>query len=333
LRTVVEAENSPSCPDMCLLRKRKDAAMKVRIGFCVFWTSFLVPLACTAQTFSTVETHAAKWRCHGRVWIENSALYCKDAHTQEISKTLIDGRQEFARLETPSVGQSNHIIALAEDANQNVYAVDGVNVHIYSNSGKYQRSLTPGINMSFGLAVLDAEHIFVTGRLSPTAGESSATAFLIGSKGIQRSFSMEDHAVNAPSFLALDRGRKLLYQIPQHLYEVRVFDLEGNLRRTIAPPAKYRIRVPKPHHYPDGGVGLDPSDAIGDIAVLPDGGIAVTGDILDHAETQDQMTSVSYSTFVDVYGPDGNFNTRLTGDQLQLEGAHLMQLDSATGKA
>ena len=144
---------------------------------------------------------------------------------------------------------------------------------------------------------------------------------------------MEDHAVNAPSFLALDRGRKLLYQIPQYLYEIRVFDLEGNLRRTIAPPAKYRIRVPKPHHYPDGGVGLDPGDAIGDIAVLPDGGIAVTGDILDHAETQNEKTSVSYSTFVDVYGPDGNFDTRLIGDQLQLEGAHLMQLDSATGKA
>jgi hypothetical protein len=242
----------------------------------------------------------------------------------------------------PALSFSQSFSPVATHPARNIYAVDGVNIHIYSPDGRYEKSLTPGINMTMGLAALDPQHLYVTGRLVPEKAASRATVFRLGPCGIDRSFSnvfitglsgMDDHLLNSSSFLALDRQRGRLYQIPQYAYEIRVFDLDGKLLHTIAPPTQYRIRAPQLQHLPNAGVSLEPGDALGDISVLPDGGLAVTGDVLDSSSTKDRTTSVSYSRFVDVYGADGVFKRRLSGDQLKLAGAFLLAFDHESGKA
>lgn len=78
---------------------------------------------------------------------------------------------------------------------------------------------------------------------------------------------------------------------------------------------------------------MDPNDILSDIAVLPDGGIAVMGQPLERSEVQGQKTSVFYSRFVDVYDADGSFKSRLAGDQLRFNGgANFLTFDGATGK-
>ena len=333
---VKRALTHKSCPDIIAKGARNRLSFSHENQF-TFNTPFRIACYAQAQSFSALQTSQSDWRCRGRIWIVNSDLYCKDVRSKELTKWSSDGRKIFSHLERPADGSSD-VFAVAEDAAGNIYATDGGQIHAYSPDGSYLYSLTPGVEMNQGLAVLDAEHIFVSGR-SPTSG---ATVFLVGSNGIERSFSspfvagltgVDDRVANWVSFLALDRGKRLLYQLPQDLYEIRVFDLNGKLLRKIVPPAEYRTRAPELQHPDGGGVFFAPGDGLSDITVVPGGGLIVTGMILDSAKTSGKVTSVNYSRFVDLYDSSGKFRRRFTNDELELDGAKLLRFDSTTARA
>lgn len=293
------------------------------------------------QQFSPVRNQVAAWKCHGWVWLSNSNLYCRDAHTAELSRFGATGTQVFPRPQVTAAARHYAVVGLSEDLDRTIYAVDGVNIHVFSSDGKYQKTLTPGIALSGGIAALDSDHIFVTGRVPPQQGPSSATAFLVSPNGVVQSFSdvfvrglsgLDDKIINFEGHLALDRSRGLLYQVSQNVYEIRVFDLEGKQLRIISPPPQYALKTPRVTHIANG-VGLEPGDGIADIAVLPNGGLAIDGELLAQAETAGSKTSISLSRFVDIYSPDGVFVRRMMGAELQLGGAYFTGFDHATGNA
>jgi len=236
------------------------------------------------------------------------------------------------------------IVGLATDPAGEIYAVDGLHVHIYTASGSYEKSITPGLNLGQGLVVADPQHIFVAGR-APRGGivSHSATIFELGSGGTSRSFSdvfhkdrtgMDDMVLNKESYLSLDRKRKLIYQVPQSLYEVRVFGFNGNLVSTIVPPQEYRIRIPEVRRPmgPDSAV-TQASDYLFDIVSLPEGGFAVLGDIQVSVEQHGSVSVPKLDRFVDVYNAKNEFVRRLRGSSLMLNGAYFIGFDQTTGEA
>jgi len=315
--------------------------MKPRTGsLLLLWLFSFVPLH--AQTLTVVQRHAVSWKCHGEVWLENSSLYCKDWQTKEIRKLAYSGQEVFPKLESPPVGSSTKIGAIAEDSGGNIYAVDGTHIHVYTPEGRYRKTFSPGVQLATGIVVIDPEHIIVSGHVPLKSGNNSATIFMVGSNGVYKSFSgpffsgksgVEDLVLNTPSILALDRSRGLLYQISQNRYEIRVFDLEGKMLRSISPPAQYLSQAPRVFYTDRGGVGIDPSDTIDDIAVLADGKLAVSGARLEDVKREDNRISPSFSRFLDIYDPTGSFTRRLPEGELQVEGMHLWGIDHRTGKA
>ena len=233
-------------------------------------------------------------------------------------------------------------MGLATDLSGDVYVVDGANINIYSNDGKFKKSITPGIQLTLGIAVLDPGHIFVSGHTGPRRNNTSPSIFEVGSGGIQRSFGqpfftgrtgLEEFVLNTPGLLALDRTRKLLYQTSPNLYQVRVFDLQGKEIRTISPPAEYMNRPPNVTHSSNGGIGIGPGDTLDDIVALPHGGLAVSGARYDDQPKTGTQAEDPYTSFVDIYDATGRFMRRLSGNELQLEGKHLWGIDHRTGRA
>jgi hypothetical protein len=276
------------------------------------------------------------------IWVENSSLFCKDWQTKELAKLSFDGREIFPKLDPPPVGSAAQIVGLAEDASGDIYAVDGNHIHVYSPQGKYKKTLSPGIQLTFGIVVADPDHIYVSGHSPFKRNDSSASIFVVGSDGIQRSFStpffsgrsgLEEFVLNVPGILALDRSKGLLYQVSPNLYEIRVFDLQGKPVRTISPPAEYANRAPQVIHSPQGGVGIGAGDTLDDIAVLSNGGLAVSGARLDEEQKDGAKTGDSYTRFLDIYDATGKFLRRFSENGLQLEGKHLWGIDHHTGRA
>jgi len=210
-------------------------------------------LSAECQTFSLLQKHDVSWSCRGHVWILSSNQYCWDAINHNVSKVTLTGQQVFSHLPTPTDKPYN-IVGLTADSAGQIYAVDGLTVYIYSPQGKYEKSLSPGINLGQGIVVLDSQHIFVAGRSQPGSLQPDSTIFEIGPDGVKRSFSdvffqglpaADDMILNKQSFLALDRHRNLLYQLPQTLYEIRVFSLNGELLRKIMPPPNIGFNSPQ----------------------------------------------------------------------------------------
>lgn len=308
-----------------------------------------LPLQC--QNLTPSREYRAQWRCMGHVWIFNSDLYCLDANSRQISKTTASGRLVFSSLPSPSgialtspYGRSPNTVGLSVDPDGQIYAVDGLQVHVYSADGKFVRSMKPGINLGQGVAALDSEHVYVAGRAAHNSSlPANATVFEIGSRGVERSFSdiffadrsrSDDMVLNKESHLALDRQRGLLYQLPQARYEIRVFTLDGEFVRAILPPPQFAIKTPEVSH-PMGpkSAALEPSDMLFNIVVTGDGGLAVQGDLLRSAKRNGNNLITQYDRFVDLYDPSGNFKRRLTGNDLTSGGAWLIGLDRITGSA
>lgn len=313
---------------------------------CAVLLPMLFTLPMLSQSLTPLRTFSnTDWSCQGVVWVANSDMFCKDLRTHELSKVTLEGEHVYSHLAMPSVGRSTHVVAVTEDTEHNIYAVDGLHIHIYSPDGRYKESMTPGLTMSVGIAVLDPQHIYVAGRTATADKKtpSRETVFLVNRNGIQNAFSgvfftdlsrLADIVVNTPSYLALDRNRGLLYQLPQKLYEVRVFDLDGNLIRKIVPPAQYGIqRPPIVENYNPHTVRVEPGDGMVSIAVLPDGRIAITGVKLVTLERKGSSTGAGGEGFVDIYDSDGNFQKRLSGTDTEISGASLLAFDQITGKA
>ena len=307
----------------------------------VFCSCFLSASEASAQQFLTTQSREVAWKCHGWVWIGNTNLFCADVKTDQLSKVALDGTVRFTAL--PSVGgvQPHAVLAVAEDADDNFYVVDGLRIFAYSPDGKFQRAITPGVQMSMGIVAIDSQHFFVAGGLPPKSKDSKPTVFRVGPNGVEQQFSdvfvkglsgTDDYVVNGVSFLALDRTRGLLYQVAQNSYEIRVFDLSGTLLRTIASPSQYPFKPGQIEHFGKGSA-LSPGDAISDVVVLSNGGLAINGDTLDFAETDGKKTSVSYTRFVDLYDANGTFLRRLRGADLTLNGGFFTGFDHKTGKA
>lgn len=307
---------------------------------CVFLTLCL-PALLSAQQFSPLHTRNVQWKCHGWVWIAGESMYCGDIWTHQLSKTSLDGRVLFSTLQQPPTGPFKAVLALAQDAIGNLYVVDGLHIQVFSREGAYLKTITPGIDLSQGIAVLDSSHIFVTGRAPSGKENSTATVFLIGPDGIEKSFSdlffkgltgADDTILNSASFLALDSARKRLYQAPQDLYEIREFDLNGSLVRKIEPPDQYRLRSPQLQHL-GKAAGLAPGDLIRDIVTLPDGSLAIDGDLLASASTARNTTSADYARFVDLYDLNRSFVRRISGPGLKSDNAYFAGFDHITGTA
>jgi hypothetical protein len=298
--------------------------------------------ALEGQTFVVVHRDAPTWACRGVVWLDNSSLFCKDWKTNEIAKLSFQGGAAFDALEVPQLGSVSKIAALAEDADGVIYAADGTRILVYSRDGKYKTTISPGVQMAQGIAVLDTNHIFVSGHVPLKAAYSPASIFLVGAHGVERSFSspffagksgLEDLMLNTASFLALDRKRQVLYQVSQNLYEIRAFDLQGNLIRKIVPPTEYANRPPNLIRSPQGGIGIGPSDTVDDIAVLPDGKLAVSGSRVKGPIPPGQEADVTYERFLDIYDSAGIFRRRFLENELQIEGLHFWGIDHHTGRA
>lgn len=314
--------------------------MKSRVPFVVFLlVAFTTPVY--GQHFSPSQNRNTAWNCHGWEWISNATFFCSDIKTHQLSRVGLDGTVLFSGLQAPAFRGPKAVEALGQDADANLYVVDGMNIYVYSPEGKYQRVISPGINLSTGIAPLDSQHFYVAGRVPPKKGDSKATVFLVGPSGVEQGFSdvfvrglsgLDDLVMNSASYLALDQPHGLLYQLPQNVYEIRVFDLKGRPVRTIVPPPQYALRAPQLEHI-GRGVTLAPGDALSDIVVFPNGGLAISGDTLDFAETTGKRTAVSYSRFVDLYDPTGAFLRRLQGAELKLNDNYFTGFDHTTGKA
>jgi hypothetical protein len=307
----------------------------------VFCSFFLCASDASAQQFLTTQSREVAWKCHGWVWIGDTNLFCADAKTDQLSKVGLDGSVKFTGL--PIVGgvQPKAVLAVAEDSDDNFYVVDGLRIFAYSPDGRFQKAITPGVQMSMGIVAIDSQHFFVAGGIPPRSKDSKPTIFRVGPDGIEQQFSdvfvkglsgTDDYVVNGVSFLALDRTRGLLYQVGQNSYEIRVFDLNGSLLRTIASPSQYPFKPGQIEHFGKGSA-LAPGDAISDVVVLSNGGLAINGDTLDFAEVDGKKTTVSYSRFVDLYDANGTFLRRLRGADLTLNGGFFTGFDHKTGKA
>lgn len=299
----------------------------------------VLPTSGRAQQFSVASSYPAVWKCHGWMWITNGNMFCSDPRTHELSKVGLDGTQAASFINATS-NQPKAVLAMAQDAAGDVYIVDGARVYIYSNTGTFKATVNPGVGLSTGIALIDSKHFFVTGWPRPQT-DPKATVFLVGPSGVEKRLAdvflkglsaADDYVLNAASYLAIDRSKGVLYQVGQNWYEIRAFDLKGNFLRTISPPEEYSLRAPKIDHANSGSL-LEPGDAISDIAVLPNGGLAITGDTLDFAETRGSRTTVGYSRFVDLYDPDGRFQRRIRGRELQINDAYLAGFDHSTGQA
>jgi hypothetical protein len=317
---------------------------KLIFSFFVVALSLALVQWCFAQMFGNADRRAWDARSikGGVIHIIHGNIYRKDARTGILSKFSPTGQEIFAQLAQPSTGRATRVTSVTEDATGNLYVSDGLNIHAYSSDGQYRGSLSPGINMSMnGLVALDSDHFFVAGRKPSSRGGGSATIFEIKKDGVVRSFGKvafpnlsgnEDAMLNTDNMLAFDRSRGLLYQLPQYLYEIRVYNMNGDLVRTITPPAAYNLRLPNVKRIGQG-VGVDPSDTLTNLFVLPDGGLAVEGMPLQNVTTNDKHQIVEYSTFVDLYDSNGQFLVRLNRDQLTAARASwYVSVDKATGE-
>lgn len=95
--------------------------------------------AAFGQQFSPVRNQAAVWKCHGWVWLSNSNLYCRDAHTAELSMIGATGSQVFPRPQMTAAARHYAVVGLSEDLNRTIYAVDGVNIHVFSSAGNTRK--------------------------------------------------------------------------------------------------------------------------------------------------------------------------------------------------
>jgi hypothetical protein len=101
--------------------------------------------------------------------------------------------------------------------------------------------------------------------------------------------------------------------------------------KTIVPPPEYRARKPNLTGGPEAS-GLDPSDALRRIFVLPNGYLAVQGSLVDQTVRQGNNVAVSYSQFVDLHSPAGEFVRRLHQNDLRLGEARFLGVDAETGE-
>lgn len=318
--------------------------MKLLLLICkVFAILLLLAVSCPAQSLSTIErlafdTHQLN---HATIHIVHGNIYREDARTGVISKFLRTGQIVFAQLPAPGVGRAVHAVSITEDAKGNVYLSDGVNIHTYSLEGRYLGSFSPGINLSTnGVVVIDQNHFFLTGRMPAARGGGSATIFEVAGGTTRRSFGtvpfpnlagVEDAALNTDNMLAFDAARGLLYELSPYLYEIHVYTPNGDLVRSAAPPAEFRLRPPNVRKVGQG-VGLDPSDALTNLFVLPDGGLAVEGMQLQQVTGQGNRRQVTYSTFVDIYDARGQFVGRMDQGHLKAAGTSwYCSVDKATG--
>lgn len=299
--------------------------------------SHILAARSSAQQFAVSATHPAVWNCHGWIWIGKQSLYCSDPRNHQLTKVGLDGGSSTDFI--PATGKHpKAVLAMAQATNGNVYIVDGAQIDIFQPDGSFKSAINVGVSLSTGIALLDDQHMFVTGWPHPQS-DPKATVFLVGPGGVENKFSdvfvkglsdADDFVVNSASYLALDRMKGVLYQVGQNLYEIRVFDLKGTLLKTIAPPSHYALRAPNIKHVGKGSM-LEPGDAISDIVVLGNGGLAVTGDTMDFAETQGAKTTMGYSKFVDLYDGEGRFLRRLRGNDLQFNDSYFVGFDHITG--
>lgn len=313
--------------------------MKYKIPLSLLFVSLIPISQAKAQQFLPSQSRDVAWKCHGWIWIGDESLFCSDIKNHRFSRVGLDGSVKFANL-TGGV-QPKAVLGMTQDTEDNFYIVDGWQIFAYSPDGVLQRTITPGVQLSMGIAAVDSQHFYVAGGIPALSTDSKPTVFLVGPKGIEQQFSdvfvkglsgADDFVVNGVSFLALDRGRGLLYQVGQNSYEVRLFDLKGRLLKTITPPSQYPFKPGQLVHY-GKGAALNPGDAIRDIVVLASGGIAVDGDTLDFAETEGRKTTTSYSRFVDLYDVNGTFQHRLRGAELTLSGGFFSGFDHTSSKA
>lgn len=304
---------------------------------------FLGTWCARAQDFAVGQQHSFDLaRIRGAaITITNGHIYRIDPRSGTVTCMLPSGEQLFSALEPPPVGRALHPVAVTEDGTGTLYVSDGINVHLYGSDGKLRRTFTPGLNIAKdGLLAINPEYLYVAGRVPASRGPNTATIHEIRQGRLVQSFStpffpgrtgMQDVTLNTDSALALDARRGLVYQLPELLYEIRVYRTTGEYVRTVSPPPEYRIRGPNLREI-GRGVGLDPSDALTAI-VLSDGGIVVEGTLLDQAVRTDTNVAVSYSKFVDHYDADGKFVQRLHDGTLQLPGgAVFLGIDRLSGE-
>jgi hypothetical protein len=175
-------------------------------------TLFLaLTVSATAQEFAVVQKHAFDFnRLRGcSLRIVNGNLYIMNLRGGSVAKVKPWGEEVFSGFLAPRVGRAQYIIAITEDQAGNTYVADGVNIHVYSPKGSYERTLSPGLNLARdGLLVLEPDNLWVAGRVPPNQGAEAGTLHELKGAVVARSFStpfypgskaMEDITLNTDS--------------------------------------------------------------------------------------------------------------------------------------